>query len=40
MPGPERLDVPGFGEAEEDLTGFGGAACSEASLCQQGEPPN
>lgn len=37
MPGPERLDVPGFGEAE-DLAGSGAAAGSDAALYQQGEP--
>ena len=38
MPGPERLDVPGFGEAEEDLPGSGAATGSDAALYQQGEP--
>jgi len=38
VPGLERLDVPGFREAEEDSVGSGAAAGSDPALCQKEEP--
>ena len=37
VPGLERLDVPGFREAE-DSVGSGAAAGSDPALCQKEEP--
>ena len=38
MPGLERIDVPGFREAEEDPVGSGEAAGSDPALCRKEEP--
>lgn len=40
VPGPGRLEVPGFGEAEGHPGGAGGAAGSDAALCLQGSQQN